>query len=177
MTDRSRCRSDAGFTLIEILVTLVIGSILMAISVWGMHSYLVASRESGTASDIRSALRSAGEHALSEGRTYCVYFTSSQWTVYKASCTTATPANKVVGPLKVQDRSLTLTGVSFAAPATPVPNQTTSCPSTGKCAYFYPRGTSLTGSLVVSRPSGKTYRICVQGLTARVWIASGSTCG
>lgn len=158
-------RRDDGFTMLEMIVTMAMASILMAIAVWGMHHYLVVTRHSGTASDVRSTLRNSGEQALSEGRTYCVYFTSTTYTVYRYDCTVA--ANKYKGPYKVQDPSITFTNVSFPAPATPSPNQTTACPTAGKCAYFYPRGTALAGSLGVSRP-GKTYTISVEGLTARV---------
>ena len=160
--------SDSGVTLIELIVTLSLGGILMAISVFGMRSYLISNRESGTASGVRSALRNASESSLSQGRTYCVYFTATTWNVYKSDCTVA--ANKTSGPFKVDDPSITLTSISFPAPASPVPNQTTACPTAGQCAYFYPRGTALPGSLQVSR-SGKAYTIQVEGLTSRVSMA------
>src|SRR4051812_22048885 len=154
------------------LITLSIGSVLMAIATWGMRAYLIANREGNTARDIRSALRNAGEQALSEGRTYCVYFTATTWTAYRSDCTVA--ANKTSGPFQVEDTSITLTSVSFPAPA-PLPppavtTQNTACPQTGQCAYFYPRGTALAGSLTVSRP-GKTYTITLTELTARVSLA------
>ena len=159
---------DAGTTLLELVVTMSIASVLMSLGLYSARSYLIAHRESGTATDIRSALRNAGEQSLSEGRTYCVYFTSTTWAVYKANCTIS--GKKVTGPNAVQDPSITLSSVSFPAPASPLPNQTTACPAAGRCAYFYPRGTALAGSLVVSRP-GKTYQIDVEGLTGRVSLA------
>lgn len=161
-------RSDQGVTLLELMVTLSIASVLMAIGILAMHSYLVAHRELGTASDVRSALRSAGERALSEGRTYCVSFTTTTWAVYRSDCTVS--ANKVEGPYQVEDQSITLTSITFAAPATPVPGQNTACPAAGHCAYFYPRGTALPGSLHITR-SGKTYTVAVEGLTGRVSVA------
>src|SRR4051812_18594168 len=150
------------------LITLSIGSVLMAIATWGMRAYLIANREGNTARDIRSALRNAGEQALSEGRTYCVYFTATTWTVYRSDCTVA--ANKTSGPLQVEDPSITLASVSFPAPATPIVGQSTACPQSGQCAYFSPRGTALAGSLRVTRPS-KAYTITIEGLTARVSLA------
>jgi len=154
--------------MLELMVTLALAGILMAIATWGMRSYLVANRQQGTATDIRSALRSAAEQSLSEGRTYCVYFTATDWTVYKSSC--AAGSTKANGPNRVDDSSITLTSVSFVPPGTAIPNQTTVCPTANKCAYFYPRGTALPGSLHVSRP-GKTYSINVEGLTGRVSLA------
>jgi prepilin-type N-terminal cleavage/methylation domain-containing protein len=164
-TAAGRRPDDAGVTLIELIVTISLASILMTIGILAMHGYLLSNREAGTARDIRSALRSASENSLSQGRTYCVDFTATTWTVYKSSCTVA--ANKTAGPYTVDDPSITLTSISFVAPGTPVPNQTTACPDASHCAYFYPRGTALAGSLVVSR-SSKTYTISVEGLTSRV---------
>jgi len=164
-------RRDGGFTMLEMIVTLALGSILMAAATWGMHSYLVSTRQANTATDVRSALRNAAERSLSEGRTYCVYFQSTKWTVYKYTCSGTTPsgmtATKAGGPYAVQDPSITITNVSFPAPSPANPNQVTSCPAAGACAYFYPRGNALAGSLRVTRAS-KTYTINVEGLTARV---------
>ena len=156
---------DAGTTLLELVVTMSIASVLMAVGLSAARPYLIAQRESGTTTEIRSALRNAAEQSLSEGRTYCVYFTSTTWAVYRANCTIA--GNKVQGPNRVQDSSISLSSVAFPAPPSPIPNQTTACPAPGPCVYFYPRGTALAGSLVVYRP-GKTYQINVEGLTGRV---------
>lgn len=156
---------DAGVSLIELLTTLALASILMTIGAWGLHSYLLSNRQANTAGDIRSALRAASEQSLSEGRTYCVYFTATTWATYRTDCSVAT--NKVEGPNKVDDPSITLTSITFTPPASPVPNQNTGCPTANHCAYFYPRGTALGGTLVVSRDS-KTYTVKVEGLTSRV---------
>jgi hypothetical protein len=129
---------------------------------------LMSNREAGTANGVRRALRNASESSLSQGRTYCVLFTATTWTVYKSDCTVS--ANKSSGPFQVNDTSITLSSVSFPAPASAVPNQTTACPQAGKCAYFYPRGTALPGTVQVTR-SSKTYTISVEGLTSRVSMA------
>jgi prepilin-type N-terminal cleavage/methylation domain-containing protein len=158
-------RSDSGFTLIELIVTITLASILMTIGMFAMRNFLISNREAGTANGIRSALRNASENSLSQGRTYCVYFTATTWTVYKSDCTVA--GNKVSGPFQVDDPSITLTSVSFLAPSPAIPNQTTACPNANSCAYFYPRGTALPGSVQITRP-GKAYTIDVEGLTSRV---------
>lgn len=160
--------SDGGVTLIELIVTLTLMGIVMSIGILAMRNFLMSNREAGTANGIRSALRNASETSLSQGRSFCVYFTSTTWTVYKTDCTVT--ANKVGGPYKVDDPSITLSSISFPAPATPVPNQTTACPTASRCAYFYPRGTALPGSLRVVR-GGKTYTLNVEGLTSRVSMA------
>ena len=164
----SNARSDGGYTLLELIVTITIAGILMAIGMYAMRNFLISNRETGTANGIRSALRNASEYSLSQGRTYCVYFTSTTWVVYKSDCTVT--SNKVSGPFKVSDPSITLTSVSFAPPVHAVPGQTTACPNANQCAYFYPRGTALTGDLQVTR-TNKTYSIHVEGLTSRVSMA------
>ena len=161
------CPDDAGITLIELIVTMFLAAIVMSIGILAMRGYLLSNREAGTAQDIRSALRDASENSLSQGRTYCVYFTATTWAVYKSSCTVA--ANKTAGPFTVDDPSITLSTI-FTAPGTPVPNQTTACPVASRCAYFYPRGTALGGNVAVTRGS-KTYTISVEGLTSRVSMA------
>lgn len=160
--------ADGGVTLIELIVTITLGGILMTIGMYAMRTFMISNREAGTANGVRSALRNASETSLSQGRTYCVYFTATTWTVYKSDCTVS--ANKTSGPFTVEDPSITLTSISFPAPATPITGQTTACPSGGQCAYFYPRGTALAGGLQVTR-SGKTYTIHVERLTSRVSMA------
>lgn len=166
LTGVERCPRDSGITLIELIVTMLLAGILMAIGMLAMRNFLISNRHAGTAKDIRSALRNASELSLSQGRTYCVYFTTTTWTVYKSSCTVGT---KAAGPFTVDDPSITLSTI-FTAPGTPVPNQTTACPVASRCAYFYPRGTALAGNVAVSRGT-KTYTISVEGLTSRVSTA------
>jgi prepilin-type N-terminal cleavage/methylation domain-containing protein len=159
---------EQGFTLLELMVTLAIAGILMGLGTWAMRSYLIANRESGTAQEVRSALRAGAEQSLSEGRTYCVYFTPTTWTTYRFNCTVS--SNKVDGPHNVEDSSITLSAITFPPPVPLVVGQTTACPTANHCAYFYPRGTALAGSLNVTRP-GKSYAINVEGLTGRVSLA------
>jgi prepilin-type N-terminal cleavage/methylation domain-containing protein len=160
--------SDGGVTLIELIVTISLASVLMTIGMYAMRDFLMSNREAATANGIRSALRNASEASLSQGRTYCVYFTATTWSVYKSDCTVST--NKTSGPFKVDDPSITLTSISFPPPSDAVPGQSTACPSGSKCAYFYPRGTAHAGSLQVTR-SNKTYTIHVERLTSRVSMA------
>jgi type II secretory pathway pseudopilin PulG len=155
-------------TLIETVVTLALAGILMAIGFGAVRSFLVASREQGTAQQIRSALRNAEEQALSQGRTYCVYFTATTWATYKSDCTVA--ADVTGGSNQVADSSIQLGSITFPAPSPAIPGQSTACPTAGACAYFYPRGTALAGTLRVVR-SNKTYTLTVEGLTGRVSLA------
>ena len=159
---------DTGMTLVETVVTLALAGVLMTIGFVSVRNFLIAGREQGTAVQIRSALRNAEEQALSQGRTYCVYFTSTTWATYKSDCTVA--ADKTNGPSQVADPSIQLGSIAFPAPSPAIPGQSTACPAAGACAYFYPRGTALAGTLRVVRP-GKTYTLTVEGLTGRVSLA------
>jgi hypothetical protein len=58
-----------------------------------------------------------------------------------------------------------LTNVSFAAGS-----GVGSCPAgSGRCVYFYPRGTASAGKLGVSQ-GGNTFTVNVDGLTGRVYL-------
>lgn len=161
---------DGGFSLIELIVAIALMSIVMGLGILAMRSFLMSNRESGTAFDIRSALRNASERSVSEGRTYCVYFTATTWTTYRSDCTVAT--NRVGGSQQVDDPSITLGSFTFTPPGAAIPGQATACPTANSCAYFYPRGTALGGSLRVLRASSsKVYTINVEGLTSRVSMA------
>jgi len=159
---------DTGSTLVETVVTLALAGVLSTIGLFAVRSFLAANREQGTATEIRSVLRNAEEKALSQGRTYCVYFTTTTWTTYKSDCTVA--ADKTDGPGQVSDSAISLASITFPAPNQAILGQATSCPVAGKCAYFYPRGTALAGSLQVTR-SSKAYTLTVEGLTGRVSLA------
>lgn len=163
---RSAPPGDPGFTLIEAVWTMAIAGIVMAIAVWGMRSYLSSSREQNTAVGIQSTLRNIADKSLAEGRTYCVVFTGTTWTTFVHDCTIST--DKVGGVQQVGETGETLTA-SFPDPPGMDTSENTACPTTATCAYFYPRGNALAGTVVVGRSgSSKTYTITVVGLTGRV---------
>ncbi|MEP7055021.1 MAG: prepilin-type N-terminal cleavage/methylation domain-containing protein [Actinomycetota bacterium] len=162
-------RPDDGYTLIEVMTAISLGAILMAVSTWSFVRYNRATSQSGTAIELRSLFRNVGERALSEGRTYCVYINdgSDSWSTYKSDCTVA--ANKVDGPKKPDNGTVAITSVSFGVAAPAIANQTRACPVANACAYFYPRGNALAGTVSVTRSgTSKTYTISIEGLTARV---------
>lgn len=161
---RRRGTADGGFTLIEALITIAIAGIVMAIAIGGMGAYLRATREHGTATEIQSAMREAGERSLSEGQTYCVRFTETTWETFVHDCTVS--ANARGGIEKVGDSSITLAPV-FRRPSGMDPTETTACPDTDACAYFYPRGNALGGTVTIKR-GDTTYAITVEGVTGRV---------
>jgi prepilin-type N-terminal cleavage/methylation domain-containing protein len=167
---RGRSTADDGFTLIELVVVMAIGSIMMAIGAFTFVNYRNMSQERDSALQLQSFLRSASEQAISEGRTYCVALANGtpssanrDYSLWQKACTSA------AGGTQVLTRKTQTGAVSFSStvtnPATPP-----ACPASTACIYFYPRGTALPANVVVaSSARSKTYTIRVEGLTARVY--------
>ena len=154
-------RREAGFTLIELMVTMVIASTLMSIGVFGFTNWQHTSQQRGTAQELVSALRNTAVRSVSEGRTYCVDFDSAaaqSYSVYRVACGTGTLAR---GGARTASTKVSLTTNVTSTP----------CPAGHKCIYFYPRGTASPATVnVTSSARSKVYTINVEGLTARVYI-------
>lgn len=155
-----RQRADRGFTVIELVVTMLVASIMMSIGLFTFTRWQNASQQRGSAQALVSALRNAAERSVSEGRTYCVDFPAAStrsFTVYRVTCGTGTLANG--------GASTASTKVRFAPAVTSTP-----CPASHKCIYFYPRGTATAATVdVTSTARSQVYTIHVEGLTARVY--------
>jgi len=173
MTHRPRRRSlggQHGFTLVELMVTMAIAGTLAAISIFGFVNYRYTSEEQGSAQELVSVLRSASEQAVSEGRTYCVDLAKAAAPAVNRIYSTWQYACGAGGTQTSGLRQTQSSQVSFAAtvtnPATPP-----TCPAAHVCLYFYPRGTALPATVIVSSSKrSKTYTIHVEGLTARVYM-------
>jgi prepilin-type N-terminal cleavage/methylation domain-containing protein len=158
-------RHDEGFTLVELMVTMVIAGILMAIGMFTFANYLKVSQQRGSAREVVSLFRTASERAISEGRTYCVDIAPSRTatTLYRYACDGAA-ASVASGTTKTQSTKVTVSAV--VTNPTPAP----ACPASHQCVYFYPRGTATpTTATIASTARSKTYTVTVEGLTARVY--------
>ncbi|NYD42876.1 GspH/FimT family pseudopilin [Nocardioides panaciterrulae] len=158
---------DAGFTLIEVLVTIALMGAMMAIAVTGFSHYSGAHEQAGTARSLQSALRQAQQRAVTEGRAICVKFADGDWSVWRTTCDAATGL-KLDGPTSTESTSVHLD------------------PSHDSELIFTPRGTATWSSIgtdpvddecghvqafklwVTRDGSTKTYRLCVPALTGRV---------
>jgi len=151
---------DSGFTLIELMVTMLIASTLMSIGAFGFTNWQRTSQQRGTAQELVSALRNTAQRSVSEGRTYCVGLTAQSYVVSRGvSCITGT-----VAPGGARTASAK---VSLSVP----PTGAGSCPAASQCIYFYPRGTASPATVnVTSSARSKVYTITVEGLTARVYM-------
>lgn len=160
---RRRSCEAQGFTLVELLITMVIGSTLAAIGGAGVFNWQRTAEHQGSAQEVVSQLRKAAERAVSEGRTYCVDLTPTRsYTLWRYSCGPAGTAFE--GVRTTQSRRVTLqASVTLPSPAP-------ACPAADKCVYFYPRGTATPATILVkSSARSKVYTVHVEGLTARVY--------
>lgn len=151
---------DGGFTLLEVMVTIAISGILMAIAVSGWSSWAKASAHSGAAREIQSAMRQAQQQAVTEGTATCFWFddAADTYAVYRGRCDDAA-RQLVKGPVAVSPY-VDITSPQFGASGT--------SPGTS----FLGRGTGSAGDVEITRPgSSKTYVLTVDGLTGRVGIS------
>lgn len=156
---RPRTPADAGFTMLEVMVTIGISGILMAIAVGGFQGWSRASAQEGLVTELQGVLRQAQVRAVTLGTSTCVDFdaTAESWTVYRGACSSTTRT--------VVDRTRTVgTGLDIRSPRFVV---TTSATSTG--VTFSPRGTATPGSVSITRDGSDTVTVLtVEGLTGRV---------
>jgi type II secretion system protein H len=157
MMRRQAHEQEAGFTLVELLVSLSIVGVMTGLAVNGWSGYASASEHSGTRNDVVSALRAASSRAVTEAKPYCVTFdvSAGTWTTHRLSCAGAT----VKGPEEVEGGHVVIADAGFLQPDG----------STQAQVLFTARGTASKGSLKVRRTgSSKVYTISVEGLTGRV---------
>jgi prepilin-type N-terminal cleavage/methylation domain-containing protein len=163
MSAFGRRRGEAGFTLVELMVTMLIGSVLAAIGGAGVLNWQRQAEQQGSSLQLLSQLRKAAERAVSEGRTYCVDFTPSRsYTLWQHGC--GAGGTVAEATRSTQSKRVTL------APTLKGPGAAPACASGDTCVYFYPRGTATAATILVrSSARGNVYTIHVEGLTARVY--------
>ena len=152
---------DAGFTLVEVLITMVLMGVMMAVAVAGWHSWASAREHSGTAQEVTSYLRQAQQRAVTEGRAMCVDFdlAHSEWSIYRGRCD-VTGKVLLQGPVPTGSDDVNIASASFTGDASGQHGVT-----------FTARGTAWPGEVRISRSgTDKTYVIQVEGLTGRVSI-------
>lgn len=152
---------DQGFSLLEVMVTMVLASILGGLGLMSLQAYGRAQDFQGSADSLVSTLRTTAERSLSEGRTYCIHVDAAggEWTTYERSCQMT---STTVGTTAARGGTDLQAG-NFATPAAGRP-----CPAAGECVYFYPRGTATPGTVELRRGSSTPITVTVEGLSSRV---------
>ena len=150
---------DAGFTLVELMVTLTLAGVLLALGTMPLKNYAQAQSHAGSARTVVEVMRNAQVRSVAEGTTYKVVLEAHQVRVFRADGGVFGTTPLLSTPI---DPRVTLTGPSFTKAASAGGGPTTD-------GYFYPRGNASKGQLTVVRVgSAKVYTIAVEGLTARV---------
>lgn len=147
---------EDGFTLIEVLFTMVFFGIMVAIVASPYAQYRQRQEHVGSTRELVAFLRRAQVRAVAEETTYRVDFSTDGKTVtaYKSSGGTFVAQNtlKAAGSVKFTNPSFVQEGGAA-----------------GTSAWFYMRGSAGKGSVTVTHPgTSKTYTVNVEGLTARV---------
>lgn len=156
---RAHGRGDGGFTMLEVIVTIGVAGILMAVAVSGWQGWARASAQDGLVTELRGVLRSAQQRAVTEGSSTCVLFDAAgdSWQVFRGRCESASKV-RIDGPVDAGD------GLDLDAPLFTVTAEST---STG--VTFSPRGTATPGSVRLRRDGSETVvTLRVEGLTGRV---------
>ncbi len=154
---------DSGFTMIELLVTISLLGIMMAIAISGWTSWAKASSQSGAARELQSVMRQAQVRAVTEGRAICVAFRVAQndYTRLPRRLRRRDQGQDPSDPVVSSSADVHLASPAFTG---------TSGVSTG--VTFNARGTAWPGSVQVTRAgSSKTYNLTVEGLTGRVSLS------
>ena len=140
-------RRDAGFTMIELMVTLVVAGIMLSVVVGGWTAYRAAQAHRGTAEELAVVLRDTHQRAVTEGQAYCVAVTSTAWSLHPGDCSQpATTTFRAAG------------GVTL---------------STTSNVTFLPRGSATAATITVTRSgAAKVYTVKVTDLTGRVEVSA-----
>lgn len=157
-----RPSGQAGFTMIELLVVMVIIGALSALGTSGWSRYQRNVEHRGSAVELVSALRNAQQASLAEAVTYCVSFDTAarSYQVFKFACGASGTVSSAVDT--TQSSRVTLASPTF----------TQLDGSTASKVSFFPRGSATKGSVKVAREgSARTYTITVEGLTGRVALS------
>lgn len=140
--------------MVEIIVTIAMAGVLMAIAVTGWQGWAAARAQSGLVSEIQLTMRQAQQRAVTTGTSTCVLFNDAadSWQVLRGACGATTAEQLDAGRA---DDGLSIDAPTFGA---------------GAGVTFTTRGTAIPRGTVVVGRDGSDRRVVLQveGLTGRV---------
>ena len=154
-SSRGALLQQDGVTLVEMVVTLSLLAILIAMST-GTLSYYLAGKSLDTAvTELTTQVREAQSLAVATGNTYRIDFSDSARTTYTLQRRSGSDWINVRGAISLPG------GVSFSI---------SSLPRFGSDGYmeFYARGTSESGQIAISGRYGGSRILTVDGETVNV---------
>ncbi len=167
-----------GFTLIELIVTISIFAVVMAIAIPSFLTYRPTMRLKGAARDISSAFQFARMKAVSENNTFAVKFTGNSYSIYDDNDNDDKYAD-TVDPLDIAVRTLTLPdGISFGVGANVTKGVSGGgAPADfitfgGDACDFQSRGTADSGTVYITNTKDESYAVTVSSsgrVIIRVW--------
>lgn len=164
LTMRPRNEHDRGFSLIELLVTILLVSIMATLSLMSYRGYKKSQDHRGATREVVAILRNTQVRAGTEATRYRCAFTTTNLTVFRYPIPPETP--KLV-------RTYSLSGqfsnnLRFVV-ASPNGFAHTEPGFDSSNCFFYARGTATPGRIQVERiDRGTRHDIKLEGLTARV---------
>lgn len=148
-----------GFTLVEMVVTLSLLTILMAMSIGALSYYLAGKSLDTAVTELTTQIREAQSLAVTTGNTYRIRidFNDSARTTYTLQRRSGSDWVNVRSAISLPG------GVSFSTSSLP------QCDSdSDRCMEFYARGTSESGQIVISGRYDGSRTLIVDGETVNV---------
>ena len=155
LTDKS------GFSLFELIVTLSIFGVMIAIAIPSFLSYRPTMRIKGAARDIASAFQWARMKAVTENNAFAVKFSGNSYSIYDDNDNDDIYAD-TTDPLDIAIRTSTLPdGISFGVGPTVTPVPADFITFGGDAADFSSRGTVDNGTVYITNTKGDSYAVIV----------------
>jgi prepilin-type N-terminal cleavage/methylation domain-containing protein len=170
-------RSEGGFTLVELLVSMALIAVLATLSVQPLRTYWLRQGLAGASDDVATQLRSIQERVVSESHplVYGASFAadSDAWFLLRYdpgdSTITTDDTCEVTGE-RALERGVVVSSVDFTAPPSDIVTACDAVTEAGdELVFFYARGSATGGQVTLRQPIlDDTETITVGPITGRV---------
>ncbi len=166
-----RSTGEAGFTLIEALVVIMLGAVLMTLAAGALrHFWLVQTLESSSA-EVVTQMRNAQQRTAAESHplVYGVRFKpgTTEWGVVQYDPRKATD-KCTAEAARSFEAGVRIATASFASTSPQTTECTTALGSDNRFVFFYARGSATGGTVeLTSQPLSRTKVVTVTPITGR----------